>query len=63
MRETRADRRALDAELKREMVPAALPEADESRVGGMPSAILRGLRPKSAEVEAVVPAASSGVAK
>ena len=60
MRETKAERRALDAELKREVVPAAPPEVDASRVGGVPSAIVRNLSPKSAEVEAVVPAVSAG---
>jgi len=52
MRETKAEKRALDAKLKREVVPAASPEADASRLGGVPSAA----GPKSAEVEAVIPA-------
>lgn len=59
MRETKAERRALDAELKREVVPAASPEAVASRVGGVPLAISRLWR-KSAEVELVVPADSAG---
>lgn len=54
MRETKAEKRALDAELKREVVPAVSPDADASQVGGVPSAV----RPKSAEMEAVVPADS-----
>lgn len=55
MRETKAEKRALDDQLKRETVPAASPEADASRAGGVPSAV----GPKSAEVEAVVPADSA----
>jgi hypothetical protein len=60
MRETKAERRALDAELKREVVPAVRPEAAASRVGGVPPAILRDLWPTSGEMEAVVPADSAG---
>lgn len=56
MRATNAERRALDAELKREVVPAAQPEVDASGVSRVPSAIVRNLSPKSTEVEAVVPA-------
>jgi hypothetical protein len=52
MRKTEAEKRALDAELKRETVSAAPPEADASRVGGVRGAGAL----KSAEVEAVVPA-------
>lgn len=55
MRETKAEKRALNAKLKREVVPVASPEADASRLGGVPSAV----GPKSAEVEAVVPANST----
>jgi len=60
MRETKAERRALDAELKREVVPAARPEAAASRVGRVLPPILRDLWSTSAEVEAVVPADSAG---
>lgn len=60
MRETKAERRALDAELKREVVPAVSPEAAAPRVGEVPPAIPGGLGPKSAEVELVVPADSAG---
>ncbi|MDQ3685486.1 MAG: hypothetical protein M3430_07770 [Acidobacteriota bacterium] len=51
MRETKAEKRAMDAELKREVVTAASPEAAASPVDGVPSVV----GPKSAEVEAVVP--------
>lgn len=60
MRETNAETRALGGELKREVVPADMSEADASRVGGLPSAILRKLSPKATEVERVVPAAAAG---
>jgi len=60
MRETKAERRALDAELKREVVPSALPEIDASHVGGVPSVIVQKLSPKSTEMEAVVPTVSAG---
>lgn len=55
MRETKAEKRALDAELKREVVPVAPPEAGAARPGAVPGAV----GPKSAEVEAVVPADSA----
>lgn len=61
MRETKAERRALDAELKREVATAPPPEADASRVDELPNAILRRLLPKVTEVERVVPAPGATV--
>jgi hypothetical protein len=57
MRETAAERRALDAELRRETVPAASRAgADAGQPGGVSGAVLRTLDPKSGEVERIVPA-------
>jgi hypothetical protein len=59
MRESRAERRALDAELSREVVPVTPPaEADATGPGGMAGAILRKLSPASGKVERIVPADS-----
>ncbi len=59
MRETKAEKRALNAELKRAVVPAASLEPDVASVRGGRPAILRDLWPQSTEKEAVVPAASA----
>lgn len=60
MRESRAERRALDAELEREVVPVTPPaEAAATGPGGMSGAILRKLSPASGKVERIVPAGSS----
>lgn len=57
MRESRAERRALDAELEREVVPVTPPaEAAATGPGGMSGAILRKLTPASGKVERIVPA-------
>ncbi|NNG25541.1 hypothetical protein [Telluria aromaticivorans] len=60
MRETRAEKRGLDAELKREVSPSAPSEIDASHLDGVPSVIVKSLSPKFTDVEAVVPAVSSG---
>jgi hypothetical protein len=59
MRETKAEKRALEAELKRDVVPAASLETGVASVGRVRTAIVRGLWSQSSEKEVVVPAASS----
>lgn len=59
MRATKAEKRALNAELKRDVVPANSLEADVASVGGVRPAILRDVWPQSTEKEAVVPAAAA----
>ncbi|MET0398973.1 MAG: DUF998 domain-containing protein [Longimicrobiaceae bacterium] len=58
MRESRAEKHALDAELEREVVPATPPAA--AGVGGATGAILRTITPGSGLVERIVPAGSPG---
>lgn len=58
MRESRAEKQALDAELEREVVPATTAAA--ARVGGASGAILRMLSPRSGQVERIVQAGSPG---
>ena len=53
MRESRAEKHALDAEVKREIVPTTT--AGAARVGGASGAILRTLTPRSGQVERIVP--------
>lgn len=55
MRESRAEKRALDAELRREAVPAAPDDASASLSSGVFAGISRRLSPKSDKVERVVP--------
>jgi len=63
MRESRAERRALDAELRREVVPLTPPaEAAATGPGGMSGAMLRKLSPASGNVERIVPADSTTAA-
>jgi hypothetical protein len=62
MRDTKAERRALDAELKRELVSAsASRESDVAGVGGVSGTILRKLSPESGDVERIIPAAAPNV--
>jgi hypothetical protein len=60
MRETGAERRALDAQLRRAVVPTTPPIAAGTAItastDGAPGAILRKLASKSGEVEQIVPA-------
>lgn len=56
MRESRAERRALEAELKRDVVPTT--PADAAQIGGASGAILKVLSPTSAREERIVPANS-----
>ncbi|HEV2147506.1 MAG TPA: hypothetical protein VGR37_08905 [Longimicrobiaceae bacterium] len=53
MRESRAEKRGLDAELQRDLVPAT--PAAAGGVGGASGAVLRTLSPKSGQVERIVP--------
>jgi hypothetical protein len=56
MRETEGERRTLDGELKREVVPAKPPGEDiGARVGGVSGALLRKLSQESGEAERIVP--------
>jgi hypothetical protein len=57
MRQTRAEKRALDAELRRERVPAAPPPAaGAAQADGMSGVVLGKLAPASGTVERIVPA-------
>lgn len=59
MHESGAERRALDAELEREVVPVTPPaEAAATGPGGMSGVMLRKLTPASGRVERIVPADS-----
>lgn len=58
MRETKAEKRALDAELKREVVPAASLETGEASVEGVRT-IVRDLWSQSSDKEVVVPAVAA----
>lgn len=61
MRESGAERRALDAELEREVVPVTPPaEAAVTGPGGMSGAIIQRLTPASGNVERIVPADRPG---
>ena len=58
MRETKAEKRALNAELKREVVPTASLEANAASIGAGRTATPRDLSSQSSQKEAIVPAAA-----
>ena len=58
MRVTKAEKRALDAELKREVVPAALLEVNAASVGAGRAAAPHDLSSQSGQKEVIVPAAA-----
>jgi hypothetical protein len=63
MRESSAERRALDADLRREVVTVTPPaEAAATGPGGVSGVLLRTLSPASGKVERVIPADSPGPA-
>jgi hypothetical protein len=59
MRQTKAEKRALDRELKREVMPAASRKAGVATVGEVPTAVLRGLSRQSTAKEAIIPVTSA----
>jgi hypothetical protein len=59
MRETKAEKRALDGELKREVVPAASVKPDAASDGKVRTTNLPNLWPPSTENEAIVPATAA----
>lgn len=59
MSKTKAEKRALDAQLKREVLPAASREASVTSAGAVRTAILRDLLRQSPAEETIVPAASA----
>ena len=58
MRLSEAEKRTLNVELKRQVVPATVAGGADSSVRGLPGVILRRLSSKSGEAERVVPASS-----